>query len=212
MRKNKQIILTILITLSLVCLAWTAGLGHTKEKKALYVAASQEIAAGNQIRADQVTLVELPAQIVPDSYIGSIDLAEGQWTAVNLQPGELISRNHLFQTASGILYPDAGPGRRLITIHLDPAEANGYWLAAGNLIDLYLVPQSRESGLETVIMENIRIMDILNGNSNQAGVVKTASETLLCLDLDICQVRTIFDSFGVYDLHLAAVNETKASG
>jgi Flp pilus assembly protein CpaB len=209
MRKNKQIILTILITLALVCLAWSAGLGQTREKTAFFVVASQEIAAGSQIQAGQLTLLELPARIASESYMSDISLVAGQWTAVRLQPGEWISRNNLFQKASGISYPDAGPGRRLMTISLDPAEANGYWLAAGNRVDLYLVPRSRDSGLGIQVMENIRIMEVLHGDTDKGGVVNASSKTLLCLDLNTQQVNQIYDSFGMYDLHLAIINESQ---
>jgi Flp pilus assembly protein CpaB len=207
MRKNKQVILTILITLALVSVAWSAGLGRDRVITAHYVVAGEAILAGSQIRLDQLDVAELPVKVAGDCYARDPGEVAGKWTNSDLQKGELISSHRLFQKAAGIQYPDAGQDRRLLTISLDPAEANGFWLAAGNLVDLILVPKSRENGLQIQVMERISILAVLNGDSSEGGLAKVQSKTLLCLDLDTSQVMMLCNSYGLYDIHLAVINE-----
>jgi Flp pilus assembly protein CpaB len=207
MRKSRQIILTILITLALVSLAWSAGLGKTREKTEVYVIAKEAILAGSQIRTEQLKTIELPALASDDCYMTDLKEAEGMWTNADIQEGELVGRHRLCQKATGIQYPDAGAGRRLLTISLDPADANGFWLAAGNRVDLILVPRSRENGLTVRIMDGIRIMAVLNEDADGGGMAAAQNKPLLCLDLDAQQVTTLCDSFGLYDLHLSVINE-----
>jgi len=216
MRKNKQIFLTILITLALVCLAWSAGLGRDNEKTVACVVAREKIAAGSQILASQLETIRLPASAAA-CCLNDISQAEGRWTSQEILPGELISSGRLAVPAPGIQYPDAGAGRRLMTIKLEPSDANGFWLAAGNRIDLYLVPVNRENGLEIQVMEGIRVLAVLNGgsagasNGAGAGAMKANAETLLCLDLSAGQVRLIFNAFGLYKMHAAVVNELRTA-
>jgi Flp pilus assembly protein CpaB len=209
MRKNKQVILTILITLALVCIAWSAGLGQVKMKTIRRVVVSKDVRAGSQLLPEHLATVEFPAGSSSECYFNEISQVAGQWTSIDLSPGELVNKRYLFNTASGILYPDAGTGRRLMTIKLEPAEANGFWLAAGNRVDLYFVPRSRESGLQVMVMANIRIMEVLGGDKNTSGAVNVTSDTLLCLDLDAGQVQTVYDSYGIYDIHLSVINESR---
>lgn len=209
MRRHKQILLTIFITLAMMALAWSAGQSRDREPLALAVAAQCDIPAGCQISADQLMLIRIPADLKADCYLTDITDAAGQWSAAPLQKGELISRQRLARSAVGLTYPDPGPGRRLLTIKLDSADANGFWLAAGNRVDIFLIPHNRDSIGEIQILENVRIMDIISGETGKTGLAQPASgsDTLLCLDLNIDQARLISGAQGLYDLRLAAINE-----
>jgi Flp pilus assembly protein CpaB len=210
MRRNKQIILTILITLALLALAWFAGQGRTVTKKVLAVAARCDIPAGCQISADQLTEVEIPAEILSGSYLQDIAAITGQWTTLPVLAGELISSPRLARSAAGLIYPDPGPGRRLLTLELKAADANGFWLAAGNHVDLYLIPRNRESIADLQVLENIRIMAILSGAGQSTGLSQSSSgrDALICLDLNLEQARMINGAVGLYDIRLTAINES----
>jgi len=212
MRRNKQLLLTILITAALIGLAWFAGKSRFSEKMQNVVAVIHDIPAGSQISLDQLSLVEIPEKAAAQCF--STDLAEvaGRWTAVDLQAGEIISRKRLTVSAAGLQYPDPGPGRRLMTLSLNPADANGFWLSAGNHVDLYLIPRNRESIAETQVMENIRIMSILNSNpENASGLQGSFSgDCLICLDLNSEQARLLSSSPGIYDIRLSAINEPQS--
>ncbi len=211
MRKTKQVILAMILTVSLCGLAWIAGSGKSKVQMINAVIAKKTIPAGSQIAIEELDLILLPASAVADFYLSDINQAIGQWTSVSLSAGELINSKWLSQSASGLRYPDPGPGRRLLTIDLDPADANGYWLAAGNCVDLYLIPKNRTEATDLQILENIRIMAVLNGSQKSEGNIATSnnSRQMLCLDLNVEQARFISGASGLYDIRLSAINEPK---
>jgi Flp pilus assembly protein CpaB len=214
MRRNRQILLTVLITAALLALAWTAGSARKTEKMASVLIARCDIPAGSRITADFLSTAQIPEKVLAECYFSDPSAAVGLWTSTPLRQGEFISSQHLTSSASGLHYPDPGPGRRLLTIDLKPADANGFWLAAGSRIDLYLIPGSRESDTIVQVLENIRVMAVLQGETGAlaAGSVNTSSSEgkLLCLDLDIEQALLLSSAPGMYDIRLSVINEPEA--
>ena len=211
MRRTRQLLLTILITIALIGLAWFAGHSQHSVKMCSVVMVKTDIPAGSQISLEQLTLVEIPENAAA-CLMTELTEAAGQWTAVGLKAGEIISRQRLAVSASGLQYPDSGPGRRLLTLNLNPADANGYWLAAGNRVDLYLVPRNRENFADIQVMENIRIMSVLSGGSEENGGIKSSlsGDCLICFDLNSEQARLLSSAPGIYDIRLSAINEPQA--
>ncbi|MEA4888784.1 MAG: SAF domain-containing protein [Clostridiaceae bacterium] len=209
MRKSRQVLLAILITLSLAGITWLAGRHKADIQYVQVVTAKRDIAAGTQIKAEDLAYIQLPAELFVEQYIRNVDQAVGLWTAGFLNQGELLNSSRLGTYAAGLQYPDAAIGRRLLTIELEPAAANGFWLAAGSLVDLYLVPLSRDNSTDIQVMERVRIMSVLGETSNPDGSVlqDTAGNPLICLDLSSEQARLIASSSGFYEIKLAAINE-----
>jgi Flp pilus assembly protein CpaB len=214
MRRNRQILLTILITAALLALAWTAGSARKTEKMASVLIARCAIPAGSRITADQLSTAQIPEKVLAECYLSDPAAAVGLWTPTPLQQGEFISNQRLTPSASGLRYPDPGPGRRLLTVDLKPADANGFWLAAGSRIDLYLIPGSRESETDIQVLEDIRVMAVLQGESGlpAADSVNTSSADgkLLCLDLNIEQAILLSSAPGIFDIRLSVINEPEA--
>lgn len=214
MRRGKQIILTIMITLALLALAWSAGTGSSQERTIGVIAAKSDIPAGSQLSADQLTMVQLPESLAADIYLTDLSAAVGQWTFSTLSDGELLSRTRLARTASGISYPEPGPGRRLITIDLEPADAVGFWLAAGSVVDVYLIPRSQQSVNDIKILEKVRVMGIVSpvsGSLNSGLPAENGqADGLICLDVNNEQARLIISSRTACDITLAAINEVVA--
>ncbi len=209
MRKSRQIILAILITVSLAGIAWFAGRHKSDVQYIQVVVAKRDIAAGTQLKADDLTYIRLPADLFVEQYIRDSEQAVGLWTVSLTNRGEVLNVSRLETQAAGLLYPDAAIGRRLLTIELEPAAANGFWLSAGSLVDLYLIPLSKENSLDVQVMERIRIMSILGETPNSNGSVlqDTTGNPLICLDLSSEQARLIASSSGSYEIKLAAINE-----
>ena len=150
--------------------------------------------------------------MLEDCYLTNLREAVGNWTSTPIDAGELIGRARLSVSATGIRYPDPGPGRRLLTLDLDAADANGFWLSAGSRVDLYMIPVSRENGIEVQIMENIRIMAILSAETGaplSGFSEETGAAGLVCLDLASEQARLILSSLGLFNIRLAAINESE---
>ncbi len=214
MRKGKQIILTILISCALLALTWAVSSNRSTAKMIEIVVASRDIPAGSMLAADQLEMVKVQESDWAARYYTSISQAVGLWTAADIPNGEMISRSRMESIATGLQYPKPGPGRRLLTLDMDPADANGFWLSAGSLVDLYLIPKNRVSATDIQILENIRIMAVLQGDSSQkVSGVMVASPTksgLVCLDLNNEQARLIIGSLGLYEIRLTVINELPA--
>lgn len=212
MRRTKQILLSLVITAALLLLAWSAGSQKPAEETVGVLAARVDIPAGSRVTSDQLAVVMIPSSLLIDGYFENQVEVVGMWTSVSLSAGELVSRSRLKPDAIGLSYPDPGPGRRLITLKLEPADANGYWLAAGNRIDLYLIPRNRDTEYEIQILEQIRIMAILDEGSGAAvtGFASAApvSGRLICLDLNHEQAFLIISLQGSHDIRLSAINES----
>ena len=215
MRRGKQLLMTVLITLALLALAWSASAGGSRDKTIGILAVKSDIPAGTQLTADQLTVVQLPQSFQTGSYLTDVSEATGQWTSSPIMSGELLSRQRLAAAADGISYPAPGPGRRLVTIDLEPADAVGFWLASGSLVDLYLIPRNREAGAEVQVLEKIRIMGIVapaTGSPIAGAPANTGNaDGLICLDVNCEQARLVISSQGIYDITLSAINEGTAA-
>ncbi len=213
MRKNKQILLTLLVTLALIALAWSAGQGRKNTPQISVWAAQSDIAAGSRISADQLMEIKIPANLQTKSLITNPVDAIGQWSTAPLMKGELLSSQRLARSAEGLVYPDPGPGRRLLTIKLEAAAANGFWLAPGTHVDICLIPRNRTGLNDIQILENIRIMDIIGGKAESGGLAASSgNDPLICLDLNLEQARLLSSAQGLYDFRLTAINEPKPAG
>lgn len=211
MRRSKQILLTILITGALLALVWAAGSGRNATTMTAAVMINCDISAGSRITADQLSVVQVPEELLADCYFADPAKAIGLWTSVEMHSGELISSRQLTARAVGLQYSDPGPGRRLLTIKLEPSDANGFWLAAGSRIDIYLIPRNRDNISDTQTLENVRIMAVLESGTGEPianNVTKSASgDKLICLDLNSDQARLLSSAPGVFDIRLAVINE-----
>jgi Flp pilus assembly protein CpaB len=212
MRRSRQIILTLLLTAALLSLAWFAGRGRTKTPQQRIVVLSRDVAAGSQLTASDLVYVLIPADQLTDAQITDLTEAVGSWTEVPLYNGEWLHRERLSEQPSGLSYPNAGPGRRLLTISLDAADANGYWLSAGSLVDLYLIPRSRQSLTDYLLLEKVRIMAVLDGSTPGQSTGGSRASPLICLDLSTEQAGIISGADGLYQIRLVVVNESTETG
>jgi len=209
MRKSKQILMTLIITLALVALACLSGRGRVKEATITVLAARNDIAAGQQLAADDLMQIEIPASLKTASYLTEYAEAIGLWNDARLQAGELISLSRLTKDPEGLKYPNPGHGRRLLTLELEPASANGYWLSAGNRVDIYLIPRNSENGMDIQVLESIRIMTVIGDGHDSSAMspMTSTKETLICLDLSNDQARLLASTMGICDIRLAVINE-----
>lgn len=209
MRRSRQIILTVVLTVTLIGVAWFAGRGRLKTPVATILVTKHAIAAGTQLTAADLQTITIAADLMIEGYLSDPGLADGQWTPVDLSAGEILNQSRLTQMPSGLVYPDVEPGRRLMTIELPPADANGFWLTSGSRVDLYLIPRSRDQASGMVILEKIKIIALLNGSSGPSDPLMQgrsgSSAPLLCLDLSPEQAELIAQSSGIYDIKLAAI-------
>lgn len=208
MRRTKQIILTIVLTVLLVFLSWFAGQTRGRVAQQPVVVARHAIKAGTILEKQMLTVRLMPEPVVQADWIRQIEAINGLRLQVDLAAGEILQTHKAAPFYHGQRYPEAGPGRRLMTLELDAASANGYWLSEGNLVDIYLIPRSGSSG-SLCVLENIRILKILD-NSTSGGFASSAAEPLLCFDVSRQEAEKLALAENGYTLKLAVVNEAES--
>lgn len=209
MRRSRQIILTVVLTVTLIGVAWYAGRGRLKTPVTTILVTKHAVVAGSQLTAADLKTVTIAADLLIEGYLSDPGLADGKWTPVDLSAGEILNQSRLTQMPSGLVYPDVEPGRRLMTIELPPADANGFWLTSGSRVDLYLIPRSSDQANGMVILEKIKIIALLNGSAGPSDPLMQgqsgSSAPLICLDLSPDQAELIAQCSGLYDIKLAVI-------
>ena len=164
MRKYRQMILAILLTVILLGLAYWAGQDKQKVRRIQIVVLKQTIPAGTLLKPEHLAVVELPENPALAGYLNDPGQAIGLWSQHRTQiRGNVLLAARAVPEASGVTFPNPRPGRRLMTLELKSGDANGYYLAAGNRIDLHLVPkQLNETATETI--RNVPVIAVLGTN------------------------------------------------
>ncbi|MDW7655566.1 MAG: Flp pilus assembly protein CpaB [Bacillota bacterium] len=210
MRHSKQVTLTIVLTVVLVGLAWYAGRSRDKIQTTPVVVVLREIEAGSQLDSSDLGIVEVPAKLVRADWVTDAQMAIGLICTTDLSEGEILLGNRITGQSAGLLYPGTEPGRRLMTIRLDAAAANGYWLAEGSLVDIYLVPSS-PTDQEIQMLAGVRILKIM-GQAESTGFSyeSQGSDLLICLDLSPEEAILLAAAETWYSLKIAAVSDSCA--
>lgn len=198
MRKYKQVIMAVLIAAVLVTLSWFAGSSGKKPETVRVLTAAADIMAGTVIEEEHLSFLEIPAAGISDIYCRDMRDAIGMWAETGFRQGEILTRHRLVTETTGLKYPGSAPGRRLMTVRLNAADANGYWLAEGNLIDLYLVPRGM-SEYSAAKFSGLKIIRII-GNT-------TGSDQLICLDLSLEQADFLAERIDSCSIRISVINE-----
>lgn len=209
MRKNQQILLSLLLTLLLVGLAYWAGQGKPAPPPVTVVRLREAVASGTRLTAEQLELVTLPASEVLTGYVQALDQAIDRWTAMPLAQGSLLLPDQLTAAAAGVIYDQPAPGRRLMSVELRPGDANGLFLAPGNRVDLHLVPKAVRPDLVPAMIPDIRVVAVLDatGQPLQNLNGRPNSTALLCLDLDLQQASQLAEALSRSFIRVAVRNE-----
>ena len=210
MRKYRQAILAFLITTLIMVLVWLTNRDQPALTMRAVISLKQAVAAGAEITADDIVSLQLPDDPALNGYVSDETQVIGRWTLTSLAAGELIHSGHLAEQAAGLTYPQAGPGRRIMTIKLNPEDANGFWLAAGNRIDLHIIPRRDSTNWPTQVIRDVRIMALLNTDGTRLAALAgtNAQSSLLCLDVSDEQASLLANAEKQADIKLAVINES----
>jgi Flp pilus assembly protein CpaB len=209
MRKFRQAILSILITSLLMVMLWLINRSQLDTRTRPVVVVNRPIPAGNILTRDDLDTVMLPDHASLLNYASDPAAVIGQWALTSLETGEFLHHAKIGTIAEGLDFPQPGTGRRLMTIKLEAADANGYWLAAGNQVDLYIIPRQRDDEAWPQVVRAIRVVTILNENGSAAPAVQGSSNqpALLCLDVSEEQAALLSLAEKQADIKIAVINE-----
>lgn len=202
MRRSMQIILTVFLTASLLGLAWYVGSRGQKPPLAEVLVVLEPVQAGEIILKENLGLLELPASLVQAGWLQDPADAAGQTCLVDLVEGEILQSSRLGQIQPGVHYATS-PGRRLMTIQPEAAAANGYWLADGSIIDVFLVPRQGQDS-EIQVLREVKVLRVLDAAADGK---MAAGTPMLCLDLAEEQALLLACADNWYTLKIAAVSQ-----
>ena len=211
MRHSKQVILTVVLTVILVGLAWYAGRSRDRIQTVPVVVVLKEIESGRQLALSDLGVVGMPAQLIRAGWVTDIHAAVGLFSTIDLSEGEILLSNRLTGENAGSVYPGTESGRRIMTIRLDAAAANGYWLTEGSLIDIHIVPRS-PTDQAIQVLAGIRILKIMD-KAESAGTSYGAqgSDPLICLDLSPEEAAILAAAETWHTLKIAAISDSGVS-
>lgn len=208
MRRSKQVILTITLTLALAVLSWSAGRSRGSVQLAQIVVARQDVAAGSLLDTTDLGVIEVPAHLLQTEWVTDLQSVINRRNTTALLPGEILCYSRIVNAETDFYYPGSGPGRRLMTVQLDAAAANGYWLTEGSLVDICLVPGSpAETGIQ--VLHSIRIAKIFDGsNTANGGYAAPGNAPLICFDLSPDQAVLLACAKSWHTLEIVAIGDS----
>lgn len=216
MTRKKQLILAMLLAVLLVGLALTAGISRPREAVTAIVSLRRAVKAGTVLGLDDLTLVSLPDRLVDSAYLRLMTDAVGRAPIHDLSAGQLVLRGWLRERPDGVAYPDAAAGSRLYTLNLRPEQANGFWLAAGNRVDVHLIPRgdglSRNvSAMLPEMLPGVRIAALIGGSEPSGSSVLASGQStglpLVCLAVSAAEARILALAEPSYLIKLVPLNE-----
>jgi Flp pilus assembly protein CpaB len=210
MRRTKQILLTLLLTAALSGLSWYAGRGQTRTDTAPVVIMNHPVEAGHCLSESDLDVIMLPENRILSGYVKTCREAVGKWVNVDLSAGELLHEERMDSQPAGIQYPGVAPGRRLMTIRLDPADANGFWLSDGSRVDLYLIPRSSSDSHTSTMIHNVHILKVFRDPQLKNSTSQWSSEDdLLCLDLSPEQAFQLAKAGTQYNIKVSVITSER---
>lgn len=160
-------------------------------------APTRNIAKGERLAAVPFTTIKWPRSRISSEYLQSEDLHKEAVAALPLSKYLPVPLTSISQDLSdgNLVTERIPPGMRAITVRVDAEAAVEGWAQSGNFVDVIMVRQGKESGLESkVIAENIKILSA--GRSaepalnDQASPQPPSTVTLLVNQEDALKIKT----------------------
>jgi hypothetical protein len=220
MKKKKQLLLTCVISV-LVLLSVFYFLSRTTEDKAYNVfLLNQDVLSGCKIEKAMVYSLPIPEKSLLPEACRTLDEIIGKYCNRDMKNGALISMNDLTLLQNGIIYPSVKSGNVLYSLALESDDANGWWMAKGNLVLIYIYDanlltydemnsQTADTGKASVtIMESVRIIRLLDENGSEV-TTQGVKPAMACLEVSKEQAQVLFDAENSKKIKLIPQNPTK---
>lgn len=127
------------------------------------VVATVEIAFGQMVEAQQVTLVRMPKDTVPDDAFDAIDKVVGKIATFSMLNGDIVRGARLAAHLGGsTLASLIEPTKRAISVRVDDVVGVGGFLLPGNRVDVLATKQTGNTGNaeSRTILEDLRVLAV----------------------------------------------------
>lgn len=156
--------------------------GQTQQASALI--AGRDLAAGQQLTADDLAVRRVPASSLPEGALSSPDQAVGYFVAFPVMAGQYLTPRHLSRGPAGAALTGGlpvPPGDRILSLPATPAAALGGALAPGDLVDVIAVPDpgkgTTASGLDpagnTLLGQRVLVVGLRSDQGTALGADPT---------------------------------------
>lgn len=209
MNRRKQILFSVLLLFGLIALVFLVRPANAQEQTQTIVAAIRDVPSGSILTAEDLQQIEVPAKLAQGSFYSTVEQAVGLWINEGLYEGEWLYAGRTYAKPQGLNHWTLGENMRLLTLALPPEAANGYWLAAGNRVDLDVVSRDRTVGQIVESFENIEVVAVLTRRSGEnlsdypAG--NEITNPMVCLAVTRSQALRLAEAAVHCDIRLSVV-------
>lgn len=214
MKKRNQLIWTCVISIAILLILYLFLNQQDRSGDTEIFLLNKNLKAGSVIASDMIRGVKISRNTILPNACKSKEEIVGMFTLTDLKKDEILSVEDISIEKNGLSYQNLNEGNVLYTLALKPEDANGWWLAKGNIVDLLLLKPAglkpvsatvEESGIIIDVIESVRIARIMD----ETGVPIDTGEKpakLICLELSMEQAKAVFETESTKRIKIVAKN------
>ena len=176
--KNRAVIGVICIVLSLViCFGVTPLFNRAVSEKTEIVRVVREIRAGEEIRADQITTVEVGAYNLPEDVVRNTGTVAGKYAVADLFPGDSILASKISAepaAENAYLYSLNGEKQAISVTLRSFADGLSGKLQSGDIVSV-IAPDYKKQGV-TVIPTELRYVEVVAVTADSGSDTNTGEQ------------------------------------
>ena len=176
--KNRAVIGVICIVLSLIiCFGVTPLFNRAVSEKTEIVRVVREIRAGEEIRADQITTVEVGAYNLPEDVVRNTGTAVGKYAVADLFPGDSILASKIAAepaAENAYLYSLNGEKQAISVTVRSFADGLSGKLQSGDIVSV-IAPDYKKQGV-TVIPPELKYLEVIAVTADSGSDTNTGEQ------------------------------------
>lgn len=176
--KNRAVIGVICIVLSLViCFGVTPLFNRAVSEKTEIVRVVREIRAGEEIRADQITTVEVGAYNLPEDVVRNTGTVAGKYAVADLFPGDSILASKIAAepaAENAYLYSLNGEKQAISVTVRSFADGLSGKLQSGDIVSV-IAPDYKKQGV-TVIPPELKYVEVIAVTADSGSDTNTGEQ------------------------------------
>ena len=176
--KNRAVIGVICIVLSLIiCFGVTPLFNRAVSEKTEIVRVVRKIRAGEEIRADQVTAVEVGAYNLPETVVRNTETVVGKYATADLFPGDFILASKIAEEPAAentYLYSLNGEKQAISVTVRSFADGLSGKLQSGDIVSV-IAPDYKKQGV-TVIPPELKYVEVIAVTADSGSDTNTGEQ------------------------------------
>lgn len=188
---------------------------RTAKETVAVVVAAHELHQGRTLRRDDVRVVEIPPEYLPDTVYRSVDEVLGRTPSERILNGELLRKERLAKAEAGVgLNAIIPSGKRALSIDISNGPALSGFLNPGNYVDILLTLRDPEQrALRTITMlQAMKVIAVgnrlgLGADSKVAPAAGKAKGNSITLEVTPEEAQKIIHAHRMGDLVLTLRND-----